>query len=402
MTPISRSKIRPPAISISCPEMHKGKGSWLWDIQGNKYLDFHSAYATLNQGHSHPYIVDALVRQSKNLSLTSCALKHDQSQLFAEKITATFGYECVIPMNTGTEACETAIKYCRFWGYKRKNVQENEAIIIMASGNYWGHSISALSGSSSQNLRMGFGPYLPGFQLVPYNDLSALEEALSNPNVVGFMVEPVQAEEGIIIPEAGYLRLAKNLCSKNNVLFIADEVQTGMGRSGALVASSLENIKPDILILGKALSGGLLPVSAVLCDRAVGDTLRAGTHYSTFAGNPLACSVAVAAIEVIENEGLIKNAQAMGELFREEVKSWKIPWITEVRGKGLLNGVEIDATLAKASLFVWKVSRDLLSEQLISVPISDRVLRFCPPLIITPNEMHQALEKIKNVFLKKA
>ncbi|MGZ3710365.1 MAG: ornithine--oxo-acid transaminase [Bdellovibrionota bacterium] len=390
------SRARPPSLDILRAKIQRGAGARVWDSRGKTYFDFHSAYATLNQGHCHPEIVRALQQQSATLTLSSNAVKHDLLESFAEKITSLFGYECVIPMNTGSEACETAIKYARRWGYDKKNVSPNEAIIVVPTGTYSGNSLAAVSSSSDPELRRGFGPFLPGFQSVTYGDLAELAEALRNPTVVALLLEPIQGESGVIIPPPGYLERAKKICTENNVLFIADEIQTGLGRTGALSACSEENVKPDLLLLGKALSGGMFPVSAVLCGLDVGNIVGAEEHNSTFAGSPLACSVALSSLNVVVNENLPARAFSLGNLFRQEVSSWNIPWIKEVRGKGLLNCLEITAS---SSVQVWILSRALEEVGVIAIPISKKILRLCPPLVISDSEMSEALEKIRSAFL---
>lgn len=389
------NEVRPLSFQVLRSQIQRGSGAKVWDSGGKSYIDFHAAYATLNQGHCHPGIVESLIDQARKLTLTSNSIQHDQLDTFARKITSTFHYERVIPMNTGSEACETALKYARRWGYEKKGVPANEALIVVPEGTYSGHSFSAISASTDQDLRNGFGPFLPGFLNVPYGDLEALSKALENPFVVALLLEPIQGEAGILLPPPGYLVSAHRLCRKTNTLLIADEIQTGMGRTGRLTACEHEDVRPDILLLGKALSGGLMPVSAVLCDRAVADLVGLGEHHSTFSGNPLACRVATAAIDALLTEDLSARALEHGQFFRQEVTSWNFSWLKEVRGVGLLNCVELAYDL---DMPVWALSRALEEAGIIALPINKRIMRFSPPLVITEAEMQMSLEKIRQVF----
>lgn len=367
----------------------------MWCDRGQEYFDFHGAYATLNQGHCHPRLVSALAEQAARLTLVSPALAHDQLPAFSEKLGALFGYQRVIALNTGTEACETAVKYARRWGYRHKGVAAGEALVVVPSGTYSGHSFAALSASTDESLRRGFGPFLPGFVTVPYGDASALATALAHPRVVGFLAEPIQGEAGIVLPPQGYWRAASRLCRENNVLFIADEIQTGLGRTGRWLASHHEEVRPDMVILGKALSGGMLPVSAILCSAEIGDAVGFDEHSSTFAGNPLACRVAVAALAVVEEERLAEAAEARGAQFRQAVLGWKLPWIKEVRGLGLLQCVEIHEG---ADFLVGALTRALVHQGVLALPLGPRALRFSPPLVIDELQMRSALERIAQAF----
>ena len=319
--------------------LSKGQGIKVWDVDGNEYFDFLSAYSAVNQGHCHPKIVSTLVSQAEKLQLTSRAFYTDALGEYAEYITSLFGYDKVLPMNTGVEGGETALKLCRKWAYKVKGTKKNEAKILFAEGNFWGRTLAACSSSTDPDCFEDYGPFMPGFEIIPYNDLSSLKNALKDENVAGFMVEPIQGEAGVVVPDEGYLNEAYSLCKKNNVLFIADEVQTGLGRTGKMLCSDYANIKPDILILGKALSGGILPISAVLSSDEIMLTIKPGQHGSTYGGNPLACRVAQVALEVIIEEGLPENAFQLGKLFREEMNKiiQKSDLLNIVRGKGLLN-----------------------------------------------------------------
>jgi ornithine--oxo-acid transaminase len=321
--------------------LERGEGVYVWDVDGKRYFDFLSAYSAINQGHCHPKIVDALTEQSKILTLTSRAFYNNVLGEYEEYITNYFGYDKVLPMNTGAEGDETAIKLCRKWAYQKKGIGENEAMIIVCEGNFHGRTITVISMSSDPEARNEFGPYTPGFITIPYNNIDALEKELKNPNVAGFLIEPIQGEAGVFVPDEGYLKKASDLCRQNNVLFIADEVQTGIARTGKLLACDHEGVRPDILILGKALSGGVLPVSAVLADDDIMLTIKPGEHGSTFGGNPVAAKVAIAALEVVKEEKLAENAERLGEIFRNEFRNIESEMIKIVRGKGLLNAVVI-------------------------------------------------------------
>lgn len=373
----------------------KGQGSVVWDVEGKKYYDFLSAYSAVNQGHCHPKIINALINQAQILTLTSRAFYNNQLGKYEEFITRYFGFDRVLPMNTGVEGGETAIKLCRKWGYEVKGIEENKVKIIFASGNFWGRTIGAISSSTDKESTRNFGPFVPGYEIIPYDDLEALEKALKDKNVAGFMVEPIQGEAGVKVPKTGYLKSAYELCQKNNVLFIADEVQTGLGRTGKKLCCDYESIKPDILILGKALSGGTLPVSAVLADDEVMLTLKPGQHGSTFGGNPLACIVAQAAILAMEEENMVENSFNMGEFFRNTIDSELITkggLATIVRGKGLLNAIVIDDTHDKE--LAWKICIKMAEKGLLAKPTHGNIIRFAPPLVINESQMNEGLEII--------
>ncbi len=372
--------------------LSKGEGVYLWDVEGKKYYDFLSAYSAVNQGHCHPKIVDALVEQSKTLTLTSRAFFNDALGPYEKYITEYFGYDKVLPMNSGAEADETAIKLCRRWGYDKKGIPENEAKIIVCDGNFHGRTITIISMSSDPDSYKGFGPYTPGFVTIPYNDLDALERELSDPNVAGFLVEPIQGEAGVYVPEDGYLKKAYDLCKAKNVLFIADEVQTGIARTGKLLACDHENVRADILILGKALSGGVLPVSAVLADDEIMMVIKPGEHGSTFGGNPVACKVAIAALEVVKDEKLAERAEELGKLFRSELEKLNSDMIELVRGKGLLNAIVIKPSNGKEA---WDVCLKMKENGLLAKPTHQHIIRFAPPLVITEEEIMDAISIIK-------
>ena len=375
--------------------LERGEGVYVWDVEGKRYYDFLSAYSAVNQGHCHPKIVNALTEQSKILTLTSRAFYNNVLGEYEEFITNYFGYDKVLPMNTGAEGDETAIKLCRKWAYQKKGISENEARIIVCEGNFHGRTITVISMSSDPEARNEFGPYTPGFITIPYNNIDALEKELKNPNVAGFLVEPIQGEAGVFVPDEGYLKKAYDLCRKNNVLFIADEVQTGIARTGRLLACDHEGIHPDVLILGKALSGGVLPVSAVLADDDIMLTIKPGEHGSTFGGNPVAAKVAIAALEVVKEEKLAENAERLGEIFRNEFRSIKSEMIKLVRGKGLLNAVVI---APKGGKEAWDVCLTMKEYGLIAKPTHGDIIRFAPPLTITEEQLRDAIERIKKAF----
>ena len=379
--------------------LKKGKGVYVYDVEGKKYYDFLSAYSAVNQGHCHPKIVDALIEQSQKLTLTSRAFYNDQLGPYEEYITKYFGYDRVLPMNTGVEGGETAIKLCRRWGYAVKGIAENQAKIIFASGNFWGRTLGAISSSTDESSRKQFGPFMPGYVIVPYNNLSALEKELQDPNVAGFMVEPIQGEAGVVIPDANYLKDAYELCKKQNVLFIADEVQTGIGRTGAKICCDHFGFKPDILILGKALSGGVLPVSAVLSSDEIMLTIKPGEHGSTFGGNPLACAVATAALKVVEEEKLAENAMKMGELFRfiltKELLG-SVPFVKEIRGMGLLNAIVIDKDEDEEKAL--KICLKMAENGLLAKPTHGHIIRFAPPLVINEKQIKEACSIISETI----
>ena len=372
--------------------LNKGKGAFVWDVEGKKYFDFLSAYSAVNQGHCHPKIIEALVEQAQTLTLTSRAFYNDKLGPYEKYITEYFGYDKVLPMNSGAEADETALKLARRWGYDKKGVAENQAKIIVCEGNFHGRTISIISMSTDPDSYKGFGPYTPGFEVVPYNNLSALEKALEDKNVVAFLVEPIQGEAGVFVPDDGYLKKAYDLCKLNNVLFIADEVQTGIARTGKLLACDHENVRPDVLILGKALSGGVIPISAVLADDEIMLVIKPGEHGSTFGGNPLAAKVATAALEVVKEENLAEKAEKLGKIFREELKNFNHPMIELVRGKGLLNAIVIKPSNGKEA---WDVCVKMAENGLLAKPTHQHIIRFAPPLIITEKELYEALEIIK-------
>jgi len=375
----------------------RGAGVHLWDEDDKKYLDFLSAYSAVNQGHCHPVIIDALMAQAQNLTLTSRAFHNNQLGPYEKFITQYFGFDRILPMNTGVEGGETAIKLARKWAYEIKGVEANKAKVVFAKGNFWGRTLAAISSSSDPSSYHNFGPFIPGFELVPYNDLVELESAISDPNCAAFMVEPIQGEAGVVVPDAGYLKGVRNLCTKYNVLFIADEVQTGLGRTGKMLCCDHENVKPDILILGKALSGGVLPVSAVLASHEVMLTIKPGEHGSTFGGNPLACAVATAALSVLRDENMVENAAQMGEIFRKRMSAIQSPLITEVRGKGLLNAIVIKPFGNGKT--AWDVCLALMDNGLLAKQTHGDIIRFAPPLIINEAQMQEACDIIETTIL---
>ncbi|MDG1849194.1 MAG: ornithine--oxo-acid transaminase [Flavobacteriales bacterium] len=375
--------------------LSKGEGAYVWDVEGRRYFDFLSAYSAVNQGHCHPKIVSALNEQAAKLTLTSRAFHNDVLGQFEKFVTDLFGYDKVLPMNTGVEGGETANKLARKWGYLKKGIEDNKARILFAKGNFWGRTLAAISSSDDPVSYEGFGPYMPGYDLIPYNDLEALEAELKDPNVCAFMVEPIQGEAGVVVPDEGYLAGVRSLCSKYNVLFIADEVQTGIARTGKMLATDYEDARPDLLILGKALSGGVFPVSAVLADDEVMLCIKPGEHGSTFGGNPLACRVAQAALEVVVEENLADNAQRLGILFRKELQNIDSDMITEVRGKGLLNAIVIKPKNGKEA---WDVCLKLRDNGLLAKPTHGDIIRFAPPLVITEAQLMECVEIIKKTL----
>lgn len=375
--------------------LEKGEGVFVWDVEGKRYYDFLSAYSAVNQGHCHPKIIDALKRQADQLTLTSRAFHNDQLGPYEKFMTEVFGYDKILPMNTGVEGGETAVKLCRRWGYDVKGIEENKAKVIFVEGNFWGRTMAAISSSTDPTSTKGFGPFMPGFELIPYNDVSALEEALKDPNVAGFMVEPIQGEAGVNVPDEGYLKKAYELCQQYNVLFIADEVQTGIARTGKMICCEHEGFKPDILILGKALSGGVFPVSAVLCRDEIMLTIKPGEHGSTFGGNPLACAVAKAAIEVILDEDLSAKANRLGQIFRDRIQKELVDanGIVElVRGKGLLNAIVISEN--EKSNTAWNICLQLAENGLLAKPTHGNIIRFAPPLVMTEDQLHECIDII--------
>jgi ornithine--oxo-acid transaminase len=375
--------------------LERGEGPFVWDVEGKRYYDFLSAYSAVNQGHCHPKIVKALTDQAQKLTLTSRAFYNSVLGEYEEYVTKYFGYDKVLPMNSGAEGDETALKLCRKWGYKKKGISENNAKIVVCEGNFHGRTITIVSMSTDPDARNHYGPFTPGFIIIPYNDLNALENALKDPDVAGFLVEPIQGEAGVFVPDDGYLKKSYDLCKKNNVLFIADEVQTGIGRTGKLLACDHEGVRPDILILGKALSGGILPVSAVLADDDIMLTIKPGEHGSTFGGNPLACKVAIAALDVVKDENLAGNSELLGKIFREEMKSIKSDMIELVRGKGLLNAVVVRP---KDNKTAWDVCLAMKDMGLIAKPTHEHIIRFAPPLVINEAQLREAIGLIKEAF----
>jgi len=374
----------------------KGEGVFVWDVDGKRYYDFLSAYSAVNQGHCHPRIVDALKQQAEVLTLTSRAFHNDVLGEYERYVTEYFGFDKVLPMNTGAEAVETALKLCRKWSYQKKGLTPDTAKIIVCDGNFHGRTTTIISFSNDEDARKEFGPYTPGFESIPYNDLNALAEALKDPNVAGFMAEPIQGEAGVFVPDEGYLKSALELCKKNNVLFIADEVQTGVARTGQLLAVDHEDVKPDILILGKAISGGVFPVSAVFANDDIMLCIKPGEHGSTFGGNPLACKVAMAALEVVKDEKLAENSERLGQILRKELEAIDSDMITLVRGKGLLNAIVIKP---KNGIEAWDVCMKLRDNGLLAKPTHGDIIRFAPPLVMTEEQMMECIEIIKKTIL---
>ena len=372
--------------------LERGEGVYMWDVDGKKYYDFLSGYSAVNQGHCHPKIVGAMIDQAQKLTLTSRAFYSDLLGEYAEYITNYFGYDKVLPMNSGVEGVETAIKIARRWAYDKKGIKENTAKIITVEGNFHGRTLNVISFSTDPSSKDGFGPFMPGYSIIPYNDLEALENALKDESVAAFLVEPIQGEAGVFVPDDGYLSKAYALCKASNVLFIADEIQTGLARTGKLLACDHENVRPDILILGKALSGGTLPVSAVLADDEIMLCIKPGEHGSTYGGNPLACKVAIASLEVLKEENLADNAAELGEYFRETIRGFKNPLVKEVRGKGLLNAIVIDHPDQDAA---WNLCLDLKENGLLAKPTHGDKIRFAPPLVITKSQIAECLDIIE-------
>jgi len=375
--------------------LERGEGPFVWDVEGKRYFDFLSAYSAVNQGHCHPKIIKALTDQATRLTLTSRAFYNSVLGEYEEYITGYFGYDKVLPMNSGAEADETALKLCRKWAYKKKGIEQNKAKIIACEGNFHGRTITIISMSTDPDARNDYGPFTPGFIIIPYNDIKALEDALKDPDVAGFLVEPIQGEAGVFVPDEGFLRKSYDLCKKHNVLFIADEVQTGLCRTGKLLACDHEGVRPDILILGKALSGGVMPISAVLADNEIMLTIKPGEHGSTFGGNALAAKVAIAALEVLKNENLAENADRLGKIFRSEMQNIKSDMIELVRGKGLLNAVVIRPKGGKTA---WDVCLAMKDKGLIAKPTHEHIIRFAPPLVINEKQLLEAVSCIKEAF----
>jgi ornithine--oxo-acid transaminase len=372
----------------------RGNGVHVWDVDGKQYLDFLSAYSAVNQGHCHPKIIQALHQQSEVLTLTSRAFYNNILGEYEAYITKLFGYDRVLPMNTGVEGGETAIKLARKWGYEVKGIPQNQAHVLFAEGNFWGRTIAAISTSDDEDSYGNFGPYVPNFSNIPYNDVAALEAELkSNPNICAFMVEPIQGEAGVVVPDEGYLKAVRDLCTQYNVLFIADEVQTGIARTGKLLCCDHENVKPDLLILGKALGGGVFPVSCVLGNDEVMLTLKPGQHGSTFGGNPLACAVAMAALKVVTDEKLAENAEKLGEIFRNRMLQLNLPMVSLVRGKGLLNAIKIEPF--GNGIKAWDVCIKMRDNGLLAKQTHEHIIRFAPPLVINEEQIHEACDIIE-------
>ena len=382
--------------------LDRGEGVFVWDVEGKKYYDFLSAYSAVNQGHSHPKIVDALVEQAKKLALTSRAFYNNQLGEYEKKITTLFGFDKVLPMNSGAEAVETAVKLARKWSYEIKNIAENAAKIVVCENNFHGRTTTIVSFSNDPDANHNYGPFTPGFIKIPYNDLTALEEVLTNEaqHIAAFLAEPIQGEAGVFVPDPGYLKAASDLCKKHNVLFIADEVQTGIARTGKLIACYHEDVQPDILILGKALSGGMYPVSAVLANDEIMNVIKPGQHGSTFGGNPIACAVAIAALDVVEEEKLSERAEELGKLFRSEIEKLiqKTDLITKVRGKGLLNAILINDT--PDSKTAWNLCLKLKENGLLAKPTHGNIIRLAPPLVITEEQLLDCVGIIEKTVLE--
>lgn len=373
----------------------KGEGVFLWDVEGKRYYDFLSAYSAVNQGHCHPRIINALIEQAKELTLTSRAFYNDKLGLAEKFVCETFGYQKALFMNSGAEANETAIKLARKWGYLKKGIPENTAIIVVAAKNFHGRTTTIISASTDASARKGFGPFMPGFEIINYDDIHALEKALSNPHVCGLLIEPIQGEAGVYVPHDGYLKSAAELCKKNNVLLMMDEIQTGIARTGKMLASDHENVRADLLILGKALSGGTMPVSCVLADDEVMLLLKPGEHGSTFGGNPLAAAVCIEALQVVRDEKLSANAEKLGIVFRERMKALmtKTKLITLVRGKGLLNAIVINDS--SESETAWNLCLDFAKKGLLAKPTHGNIIRLAPPLVITEEQIHECCDIIE-------
>jgi ornithine--oxo-acid transaminase len=374
----------------------RGEGVFMWDVEGKRYYDFLSAYSAVNQGHCHPKILKAMIDQASTLTLTSRAFFNDKLGVYEEFITKYFGYDKVLPMNSGAEADETAIKLCRRWAYDVKGIAKDQAKIIVCEGNFHGRTTTIISFSSDPDSYGGFGPFTPGFIKIPYNDLNALKKALEDPNVAGFLVEPIQGEAGVYVPNEGYLAESYKLCKAKNVLFIADEVQTGIARTGKLLCCDHENVHPDILILGKALSGGFYPVSAVLANNEIMLTIKPGEHGSTFGGNPMAAAIGISALTVVKEEKLAENAEKMGKLFREELGKIKTDMISTIRGKGLLNAIIIKPKNGKEA---WDVCVAMKENGLLAKPTHQHIIRFAPPLVINEAQIHEAVAIISKSIL---
>ncbi|CAI5445046.1 unnamed protein product [Caenorhabditis angaria] len=369
--------------------LEKGSGCFVWDVEGKRYFDFLAAYSAVNQGHCHPKLLKTLQDQAQILTLTSRAFYNNVLGEYEEYITKLFKYDKVLPMNTGVEACESAVKLARRWAYDVKGVKDNEAVVVFANDNFWGRSIAAISASTDPDSYARFGPFVPGFQTVPYNDLKAVEEAIKNPNVAAFMVEPIQGEAGVVLPDNGYLKGVEQLCKKYNVLFITDEVQTGLGRTGKLLAHYHDNVRPDIVVLGKALSGGIYPVSAVLCDDAVMMNIKPGQHGSTYGGNPLAAKIAISALEILQEEKLVENSAEMGEILMNKLRTLPKEVVSTVRGKGLFCAIVINKKYD-----AWQVCLKLKENGLLAKNTHGDIIRFAPPLCINKQQVEEAADII--------
>jgi ornithine--oxo-acid transaminase len=378
--------------------LSEGEGVHVWDPEGNKYYDFLSAYSAVNQGHCHPRIINTLKEQAEKLTLVSRAFHSDQLGAYEKYMHNLFGYDKLLPMNTGAEGVETAIKICRKWSYEKKNLTPEKATIIVAKGNFHGRTTSIISFSNDPVARKNFGPYTPGFVSIPYNDLETLEKALQEKDVAGFMVEPIQGEAGVVVPDDGYLKKASELCKKYNTLFIADEIQTGIARTGKMLCVDHENVRPDIVILGKALSGGAYPVSAVMADNHIMECIRPGEHGSTYGGNPLACAVAMEALKVVEDEGLAENADRLGKIFREEMNKLveESELVNLVRGKGLLNAIVINDS--EESETAWNICLELKENGLLAKPTHGNIIRFAPPLVMSEEQLRDCISIIKDTI----
>jgi len=372
--------------------LNRGEGVFLFDVDGKRYYDFLSGYSAVNQGHCHPKIIATLMKQAQQLTLTSRAFHSNLLGEYEKYVTDFFGYDKVLPMNTGVEAVETAIKLSRKWGYQNKGIEENKARIIVCEGNFHGRTTGVISFSSDPSATKNFGPYMPGYTAIPYNDLAALEKSFQDKNVVAFLFEPIQGEAGVVVPDEGFYSSVRALCTEYNVLMVADEIQTGLARTGKMLACDHENVRADILILGKALSGGILPVSAVLCDNAIMMSIQPGEHGSTYGGNPLACAVAITALDVLKDEHLTENAAILGELLRSALKNIKSPYIETVRGKGLLNAIIIKHHNPDAA---WELCLILMNNGLLAKPTHGDKIRFAPPLVITKEQIFECVEIIK-------
>lgn len=378
--------------------LERGEGVFVWDVEGKRYYDFLAAYSAVNQGHCHPRLLKVLNEQAAKITLTSRAFYNSVLGEYEKFITTYFGYDKVLPMNTGVEGGETAVKLARRWGYDVKGIKENKARVVFAKGNFWGRTMAAISSSTDPNSYKGFGPFMPGYDLVPYNDLAALEKAIQDPDVAAFMVEPIQGEAGVVVPDEGYLRGVRELCTRHNVLFIADEIQTGLCRTGKMLACDHENVKPDILILGKALSGGLLPVSAVLANNDIMLTIKPGEHGSTYGGNPLGCAVAMEALKILKDEKLAENSEKLGHVFRAAMTDLQkeSAIITQVRGKGLFNAIVIKEQKGKNA---WDVCLRFAEEGLLAKPTHGDIIRFAPPLVINEQQLEECIGIIRKVVL---